>query len=116
MPLPGTLASEIDALRTTLWTIDFMNAAYQGRNAAASLQNLSTWIEHNDAIKHALRVVQQRCDELEDEINDAGLSGLRGDPEIDKARQTALAVIGELEEQLASARPSRVAVVSGIGW
>src|SRR4051794_9557690 len=94
----------------------FMNAAYQGRNAAASLQNLSTWIEHNDAIKHALRVVQQRCDELEDEINDAGLSGLRGDPEIDKARQTALAVIGELEEQLASARPSRVAVVSGIGW
>src|SRR3954463_5455068 len=77
MPLPGTLASEIDALRTTVWTIDFMNAAYQGRNAAASLQNLSTWIEHNDAIKHALRVVQQRCDELEDEINDAGLSGLR---------------------------------------
>ena len=36
MPLPGTLASEIDALRTTVWTIDFMNAAYQGRNAAAS--------------------------------------------------------------------------------
>ena len=72
MPLPGTLASEIDALRTTVWTIDFMNAAYQGRNAATSLQNLSTWIEHNDAIKHALRVVQQRCDELEDEINDAG--------------------------------------------
>ena len=28
MPLPGTLASEIDALRTTVWTIDFMNAAY----------------------------------------------------------------------------------------
>src|SRR3954454_5992211 len=83
MPLPGTLASEIDALRTTVWTIDFMNAAYQGRNTAASLQNLSTWIEHNDAIKHALRVVQQRCDELEDEVNDAGLSGLRGDPEIE---------------------------------
>jgi hypothetical protein len=40
MPLPGTLAAEIAALRTTVRTIDLMNAAYEGRNAAASLQNL----------------------------------------------------------------------------
>jgi predicted nucleic acid-binding Zn-ribbon protein len=116
MPLPGTLAAEIAALRTAVRSIDLMNAAYQGRNATASLRNLRTWIKHDEAIEHALAVVQQRCDELEDEINDVGLSGLQGDPEIDRARQTALAAIGELEEQLASARPSQQAVISGIGW
>ena len=116
MPLPGTLAAEITALRTTVRTIDLMNAAYEGRNAAASLQNLRTWIRHDEAIEHALAVVQQRCDELEDEINDAGLSGLQGDPEIDRARQTALSALGKLEEQLASARPSQQAVSMRIGW
>ena len=116
MPLPGALAAEIDALRTIVHSIDLMTAAYQGRNAAAALQNLRTWIKHDAAIEHALGVVQQRCDELEDEINDAGLSGLRGAPEIDRARQTALATIRELEEQLAAAHPSQQAVISGIGW
>src|SRR5215211_8016910 len=94
MPLPGTLAAEITALRTTVRTIDLMNAAYEGRNAAASLQNLRTWIQHDEAIEHVLAVVQQRCDALEDEINDAGLLGLQGDLEIDRAYQTALAAIG----------------------
>src|SRR5215210_7946812 len=87
MPLPGALAAEIDALRTAARSIDLMNAAYQGRNATASLRNLRTWIKHDEAIEDALAVVQQRCDELEDEINDAGLSGLHGDPEIDRARK-----------------------------
>ena len=116
MPLPGTLAAEIATLRAIVRSIDLMNAAYQGRNATASLRNLRTWVKHDEAIEHALGVVQQRCDELEDEINDAGLSGLQGDPEIDRARQTALAAIGELEEQLASARPSQQAVSMRIGW
>ena len=80
-------------LRTTVWTMDLMNAAYQGRSAAASLQNLRTWIKPEDAIEHALGVVQRRCDELEDEINDSGLSGLRGAPKIDRTRQAALAAI-----------------------
>src|SRR3982751_4420247 len=116
MSLPSTLAAEIAALRTAVRSIDLMNAAYQGRNATASLRNLRTWIKHDEAIEHALAVVQQQCDGLEDEINDAGLSGLQGNPEIDGARQTAFAAIGKLEEQLASVRPSQQVVIMRIGW
>lgn len=116
MPLPETLKDPLDGARSCIERADNINITSLASIAEEALRRIKAYVVATPDINAAIGEAIGRLADFHEEVVDQNTLIPRVTSAIENARQIALLALDRLEEALAEARPSELAIALTVDW
>ena len=114
--LPSPLAQPLAQIRAALAILDFATAFEARRQITAALSSIRDRTAPSESIDLALRTFDQRIDDLVGALRSHARAGGASESVIHALREEVETALDMVEGLLEEARPSAMAVISGMDW